>query len=496
MRLFSTLRNTFIFCIISGSLFTGCTRITSTELGGGLIPPIDGIITKDTILDVITDTYTELDTTRIYKADVHVVGAITNDPIFGRTSASMFFELTPSYYPFFISGNKDSLRIDSAVLILGYNGFYGDSTQPVRLTVSEIDQSTRLNGSRLYPVNYPNAYPISIGAPLASPVTVDIRRLGDTVKNRFEISTNQIRIPLRADVAQRFIKTYDSTNAYKNDSIFRTYFAGFALTADQNAPTNALIRISLSDTNTKFALYYSSSSTGATTRDTTVQYFRFNTLEGGDANFVTRNRAGSQVVNYITTNNNPKSDSLVFVQTSPGTTVRVRIPGLASLSNRIIHRAELIAEQVPDDANLLTIDQQMRVPRYLLLSVLDSSTNRKRNVRNNYIFSTDGPNITDFGGFAFYKTIQGYNRVASYSFNLSRYIQGIISRKDTSHLLQLSAPTTDSIYYTNPYPGPNSQQLYYLNPSIGNDIANGRVRLGGGTHSRFRMRLRIIFSRI
>lgn len=496
MRLFSTLRNTFIFCIISGSFLTGCTRITSTELGGGLIPPIDGVLTKDTILDVITDTYNEIDTPRIYKGDIHMLGAITNDPIFGRTSASMFFELSPSFYPFFIPGNKDSIRIDSAVLILGYNGFYGDSTQPLRLTVSEIDQSTPLDRNRLYPVNYPNVTPVNAGAALGSPVSVDIRRLSDSVKNRFEIATNQIRIRLRNDVAQRFIKTYDSTNAYKNDSIFRTYFAGFALTADQTGPANALLRISLSDTNTKFALYYSSSSTGATTRDTSVHYFRFNTLAGGDANFITRNRAGSQVTNYTTTNNSPKSDSLVYVQTSPGTTVRVRIPGLASLSNRIIHRAELIAEQVPDDANLLTIDQQMSVPRYLLLSVYDSVTNRKRNVRNDYIFSTEGPNITDFGGFAFYKTTQGYNRVASYTFNMSRYVQGIISRKDTSHLLKLSAPANDSLYYANPYPNPNTYIIYYLNPSIGNDPANGRVRLGGGTHSRFRMRMRIIFSRI
>jgi len=50
-------------------------------------------------------------------------------------------------------------------------------------------------------------------------------------------------------------------------------------------------------------------------------------------------------------------DSIVFVQTSPGSYVRVRIPGLAGLSNRIIHKAELIAEQVPDDANLFTIEQ-------------------------------------------------------------------------------------------------------------------------------------------
>lgn len=297
-------------------------------------------------------------------------------------------------------------------------------------------------------------------------------------------------------MAQRFIKTYDSTNAYKSDSLFKTYFAGFALTVDQSAPANALLNINLGDTNTKFALYYSSSSTGATKRDTAVAYFSFNTLTSGDANFVTRNRAGSQVANYVNNTSTPRSDSMVYVQAAPGTFVRIRIPGLASLSNRIIHRAELIAEQIPDDANLLTIDQQMSPPRYLLLSVFKPTTNAKYNVPNDYTFSQEGPNINDFGGRLFYKTTQGYNRVASYTFNLSRYVQGIVSRKDTSHLLQLSAPVNDSLFYTNPYPQVTAPALYYLNPSVGNDPAMGRVRLGGGTHSRFRMRLRLVFSRI
>lgn len=155
MRLFSTLRNTFIFCIISGFLLTGCTRITSTELGGGLIPPIDGVLTKDTILDVITDTYEELDTARIYRSDEQVIGAITNDPLFGKTTASLYFEVTPPVAPFAIPGNKDSIVVDSAVLVLSYKGLFGDSTQPLRITVSEIAQSSKLDRGRAYPVNYP-----------------------------------------------------------------------------------------------------------------------------------------------------------------------------------------------------------------------------------------------------------------------------------------------------------------------------------------------------
>jgi len=203
------------------------------------------------------------------------------------------------------------------------------------------------------------------------------------------------------------------------------------------------------------------------------------------------------MANYVNTSATPKSDSLLFIQTSPGSYARIRIPGLAGLSNRIIHRAELIAEQVPDDANLLTIDQQMSVPRYLLLSAYNTLTSGKYNVPNDYIFSpSEGPNIRDFGGAVFYKTTQGYNRVASYSFNLSRYVQGIVSRGDSSFMLQLSAPVNDSLFYRNPYPQLGNLTQIYLNPSVGNEPAIGRVRLGGGTHSRFRMRLRIVFSRI
>lgn len=489
-----TLRRIAVSCIITIAFFSACTRITSTDIGGGLIPAIDGVLTKDTLLDVITETFEDTDSVRVYRGDVHVLGAITNDPIFGKSRATMFFEMAPTAFPYYIPGNKDSLVVDSAVLILSYKGLYGDSTQPLQLNVSEIDKTTLLNRSVSYASNYPSTIPVKIGASLASPVTIDPRRLTDSVNNRYENAKNQIRIRLRQDVAKRFIKDYDSTNAYLSDSVFRTYFAGFALTTNNSAPSNALLKINLADTNTKFALYYSSSSTGATKRDTSVVYLKYSTVLNGDANIITRDRSGSDAAKHITTTSKP--DSIVYVQTMPGTYVKIRIPGLQGLSNRIIHRAELIAEQVPDDANLLTIETQMLPPRYLLLSRYDSVNKVKRNIPNDYSIGTSGPNISAFGGYLSYKAIAGYDRVASYNFELSRYVQGIVTRKDTSYTLRLSAPANDSLYYTAPYPSTAIPYMYYTSPSVGNEVADGRIRLGGGTHTRFRMRLRVIFSRI
>ena len=184
------------------------------------------------------------------------------------------------------------------------------------------------------------------------------------------------------------------------------------------------------------------------------------------------------------------------MQSAPGTYVRIRVPGLQNLSNRIIHRAELIAEQVPDDNNIMTLDRYFQSPRLLLLSAFDSAKNQKRNIPNDYIVGSSGPNTVDFGGFRTFKTINGYDRVAAYNFVISRYVQGIVTRKDSSFTLRLSAPSNDSLNYFPPFPNNFVSQMYYLSTAQGNELANGRVRLGGGSHSRFRMRLRIVYSRI
>ncbi len=494
MYSFFTLRRIILSCIVLIAFFSGCTRITSTDVGSGLIPAIDGVITKDTLLDVITDTFEDTDSIRVYRGDNHLLGAITNDPLFGKSKAIMYFEMKPNTYPYYIPGNKDSLKVDSAVLILSYRGMYGDSTNPLQINVFEINKNSALNPLVNYAANYPSAIPVSIGQSLADPVTVDIRRLTDSVKNRYENAVNQIRIRLRSDVAKRFIKDYDSTNAYRSDSVFKTYFAGFAVTTNSGSPANALLKINLTDTNSKFALYYSSSSTGATQRDTSVAYFKYLVGLSSDANVITRDRSGSEVAKHLTTTSKP--DSLVYVQTMPGTYVRIKIPGLQGLTNRIVHRAELIAEQVPDDANLNTIEKQMLAPRFLLLSRYDSSITQKRTIPNDFVITSSGPNTAQFGGLVISKSAAPYDKIASYVFDVSRYVQGIVTRKDTSFTLRLSAPTNDSLRYTPPYPGNTASSSYFISPSSTNDAADGRIRLGGGTHSRFRMRLRVIYSRL
>lgn len=480
--------------IFSALVFSACTRVATSELGLGLLPSIDAFNTKDTTLDVITETVDRPDSTRVYGSDDHIVGAITDDPAFGTTNASMFFHMKPSFFPFFIAGSKDSLVVDSAILILAYKGFYGDTTKPVKIQLKRISAATPLEINKLYASNYPEFYNLKTDQNLGE-TTLDFARVGDSLYTRFEASTNTIRIKLSKSFANQFLKEFDSTNAYRNDTTLRTYFPGFSLSTDASTNRNVLVKINLLDTNSKLALYYNTNSTALTDvykRDTSVVNFKFSIYNNGDANFIKRNRVGSASASHL---GKVSNDSLVYVQTSPGTMVKVKIPGIKNFANKIIHRAELIAEQVPANSNTSNLEAQFLPPRYLFLGVYDTLTKAIRNVPNDFTGTTNASSFIQFGGKLFYKSINGYDNVASYNFNISRYVQGVISRTDSLFDFRIIAPVNDSISLVPPYPyNKVAPTQDYLTTAIGNQAAIGRVVLGGGNRTKFKMRLHIYYS--
>lgn len=477
--------------------FSACTKIESTTIGSGLIPAIDGVNTLDTTLEVITDNFLSYnsDSVMVDKGDDHVIGVINNDPLFGKTTAETYFELKPTSYKYSFPGIKSSIKADSAVLILSYKGVWGDTLTQQNWEVRELNELVR--NDTIFTVHKNPAK----GALLGS-ATVNITTFNDSVKNRFEAASNQIRITLRKDFAERLIKQYDSigTGAYSSDTMFRDKFKGFSVMPAANSMGNALIRVNLLDSNTKLGLYYTYKAADTSkTNDTSVSYFRFSTGASrsvpvsASGNHIVRSRSGSAAESYLT-NNNP-SDDKVFIQASPGNYATVQIPGLATLSNRIIHRAELMAIQDPS-----SIDNWFTSPNLVLLSWYDSVNRVLKNIPNDFIIdATSGPNISTFGGNLINRQLAGGENVKGYFFDISRYVQGIVTRKDAIHTLRLSAPSNDSINYSYPYPSTLTSTTYKTVPSSANNVGVGRVvLLGGGTPngSALRMRLRIIYSKI
>ncbi|MBS1731197.1 MAG: DUF4270 family protein [Bacteroidetes bacterium] len=475
--------------------FSACTKIVTTNLGSGLASGPDGVNTKDTILDVISKNGGD-SVISVSIAIDHVMGYM-NDPIFGKTTANINAQFKPTIYPVLFERPKDQLVYDSMVLVLGYQSYTGDSTQNLAFRVYEIKNDFDFKDS---------AYNNEFVVPREQEVTennmaktVDIRHLRDSVYPFNEAATSQIRIKLSASFGQKFLNTYDTTSAYKNDSLFTAAFKGLQIAAEQTG--NALIRVNLLDTNSKLALYYHYTDTSGKV-DTSVKYFRPGTFTAASSNYIARDRSlPAEIGHFFPPNMSVDQDSLIYIQSGPGTYATIKIPGLSGLPNMIIHRAELIMEQVTD--NVFNSDTLYNTPNLFLLAKSDSAfwfnipgfenpVNIYSPTSDAVFSSTSGIllNYPDFGGIPANSIdpLTGKTK-STYNFSLTRYVQGIVTNHNPTYTLILYSPYNEAIRLS-------EQQAVYR--SIASSPLNypgiGRVRLGGGNNSQYKMRFHIVYS--
>ncbi len=488
MNLSVVSKQSALFLLLLISLFTACTKIISTDIGGGLIPPIDGVITKEMFLNVnsknIADTFAKVAT-----SDIHALGYV-NDPLLGKTTASINFQLKPTF-PFTYPVKKDSLFLDSVVLILSYKGSWGDTSKPLALKVFEMpadEPESSIKPDSIYQTNY---YIPSTGLELTQnniSHNVDVRTLNDT---------SHLRIRLNSTYGEQLLKDYDTagaTGAYKSDSLFSIYFRskGYQIIPQQTG--NSIMKVSLTDTATKLAIYFRyTQRDSAGSMDTTVRYFSCTSYNCASTNYIKRERTSSQVASYLPPLNHDTENNLIFIDANPGIYARVEIPGLDTISNKIIHRAELIMEQVADASDTFF------TPPNLFLAPYSSDSMRRFVLTNDVSVQLTGTfysvtNQFSFGCFPFRKTdpISG-NSIYAYSFDMSRYTQGVITRDEKTYPFVLFAPFNDFISSSETVPLP----VYTGSASSPlNFPAIGRVRLGGGNNVSHKMQLHIVYSEI
>lgn len=211
------------------------------------------------------------------------------------------------------------------------------------------------------------------------------------------------------------------------------------------------------------------------------------TIYSGEANSVIRHRGTSEITQHL--NQPAQGDPEIYIQGSPGTYAEIKIPGLTGMSNRVILRAELIVDQVYSPN---TFDNIYDVPFFLYLDTKDTSTNGK------YI-----PIPCDFNSLEVqsnFSTLGGHPKsvlnnlgqsINRYTFNISRYVQTIVTKQNLNATLRLRAP-----YYINNPSGfvDRCNQVIPVFSYGVNNIADGRIKVNGSNNSPSRMRLRIIYS--
>jgi hypothetical protein len=479
-----------LFFSLSALLFSACTKIVTTELGGDLIPPVDGVNTKEMYLDVTSINATDT-ITRIGLSLDHALGYV-NDPLFGKTTASINVQLKPSF-PLVWPASKDSMFIDSVVMVLSYKGFWGDSLKPLSFRVYNIladGDSTDVN------LSPDSAYKTNRVVPRGQELTENFTAktvypytLNDSIYPFMEQASNQLRIRLNASYGTSLLRL--DTSFYKYDSLFDGVIKGYQIVPEQNLQSNALLRINLLDTNTKLAIYFRYKKEGK--MDTTVRYFHTNSYTSGSSNYIVRDRTGSQAAGWLA-HNGSTNDSLLFIDANPGIYAKLQIPGLDTdtISNKIIHRAEILMEQDPDPTNP---EEKYLTPPNLFLTPFSLDSMRRFGLPNDIQYGS-GYVANQFllGCYPYTKKDPNTGlSIYAYRFDISRYVQGIVSRHEKTYNLVLFAPFNDYIYTIE-----NTLFTAFTGTSLSDPLnpgpAMGRVRLGGGSSVQHKMKLHIVYS--
>lgn len=460
-------------------LFSGCRKINdATTLGDGLIPPVDNITTFETFLPIESDNLLYNDTNKVYFADLHALGYISGDTEFGTTKAESYFNISyPNYliYPFY---RKDSIvAIDSVVLSLGYDSYYGDTNSVQTVRVFEIAQNAGFNDTTLFKYNQPDI--ATTGGELGSR-SFQVKTLDDTILHIRKRDTtklvNVLRIPLTNALGTRFTNydtTFTANGGWRSDSIFKTLFRGLAIKSDNNG--NALTYIKPSDNiNTKLTVYYQVRKNG--TIDTTSVDFLHST--GGQANTIRRTPAGGWN-SYLA--NAGSNDDLLYIPGTPGSYGLLRIPALDTFRNVVVHRAEIIATPIRS-ANDGTFPHQQALFLDRVSATGDSALSFDSDMALSNNFSNYTYEINSFGGLI--------KSDSTYRFNLSRYVQSMVTKRTTNYKLRLYTPVRTFIYS----PGYGASNQIYVTDQPG----YGRMVLAGGSYVNpaKRLRMRLVYSKL
>ena len=476
-------------------LISSCTKIERTTLGGDLLQGGDRLITDTMHLPVITTNFIEIDSTYIAKGDQHILGFI-NDPMLGTTTAAMYFQMLPTLYPFSFPVAKDSLFLDSCVLSLAFSGAYGDTNALSKVNVYKITDPT-FKSSTLYKLTEAPNFSTADFLGSASVTVRDIRR-GYRADYKPDTIFNQLRIRLD-DAFGRLLLDQDNINgAFKDDTTFKNFLNGFAVVPDSTSSGNVINYFVLNNINSRINLYYRLKTRDG--KDTnTVSRFTFvaDIIRSANANKVHRNYTSSTAHPVLTSN---QPSGLLYVQTGPGTAVRISIPGLDTLGNKpyIIHRAELVAQQVYQGP--LNIEN-IFVPPVLHLFSYNASNNVEPipfdrqfyfansfslNLRGDTLFTS---NIGYTGGETNFVRDPSNNLIAEYRMNMTSYLQNIVNGRATRRDFKLSAPYEANFSYRK-IAVPSVSPYRTFNP-----LAYGRVQIGGGNHPTQRMYVRIYYSK-
>ncbi len=240
-----------VFIIIAGIYISSCTK-EFDSIGMDLIDDQLGLTLKK-ILPASAFTQIE-DSVPSSIANLQLLGMV-NDPVFGKTKASIYTEALPQTIPFNIPGSIESgnILIDSVVLSMAYEGYFGDISTPLQLSIYEltdtIPEGTIYSNKVLNFKPEPLYFNEFLPKPLDSIVEI---RGQDTVK-----LPPHARFHLPKSFGRYFIDNSDITSALTSYQDYRGFFKGFYITVEDNENPGSVVYFNLRSTLSRMRIHYS-----------------------------------------------------------------------------------------------------------------------------------------------------------------------------------------------------------------------------------------------
>jgi len=275
-----------------------------------------------------------------------------NDPVFGKSNASIYAELGLDLrLPDF--SNPD-LEVDSIILILPYDTdtFYGDTTDLITVEVYEIIE--KLNSDQMYFSDQTamiESNPLATYEFLPMPNT-DIEFLDYRTGREETLQSSYLRIPLSNELGQRLLE--QDTLIYKSDSAFVENFHGLHIRTTNAKNTMMSFELTGSTVNDPGAqsgmyIYYDTLNTDGIPRE---YFFPFTPLTlFSPVKFMNFQHDYTNTPVAENIGDKPANEEVFYAQGMAGVNGKLEFPNLGDLQNTVVNQAKLELTLIDESPN-------------------------------------------------------------------------------------------------------------------------------------------------
>lgn len=374
---------------------------------------VDNRIELFTSNDLPLVAYTQVEDSLLANfAEFNLLGFI-NDPLFGKTRASINAEALPrNLPPSIVQFPADELRIDSVILSLGIAGYFGDTLIPHNIRIFELlDTIPRDSIFSNKVLQRGQQISVSNAEFLPMPKSSVFLISGE---DSIEFPPH-LRFNLDHEFGRRFIRDRGLLELIEINDQFRGYFKGFHISVDQvDQQPGSMLYLSLRSAISRFQVFYG----GA---DTLVSHVfelymddpvgrRFSAFENFSHEF-----AADIIRQQVIEQDTLLGDSLLFLQSMSNYRVKIQLRDIEEFisgkdGDIAINSARLIIPIDPDE-----IQDTLDIARNLFLfredpNIPGSTTGRLIDEAVSQVYFGGGLN----------------NDKTQYAFNITQHLQRII----------------------------------------------------------------------